>query len=86
MGIIDKKKKVIRKWLFQCAYWRVCESCALKDDCQKEMKTQGIAKDWIAEQIDIAKNGKPDDSDTKKTTFRAHTARAKKPLFSRTRV
>jgi len=63
---IDIRKKVIRKWLFQCAYWRVCESCALKDDCQKEMKTQGIAKDWIAEQITLARNGKDEDADSKK--------------------
>ncbi|PIT85883.1 hypothetical protein COU36_00755 [Candidatus Micrarchaeota archaeon CG10_big_fil_rev_8_21_14_0_10_59_7] len=76
MVAIDKKKKVIRKWLFQCAYWRVCESCALKDDCQKEMKTQGIAKDWIDEQITIARNGGDDGSGDTGPKKLAHMTRA----------
>ncbi|MFA4946127.1 MAG: hypothetical protein WC607_01115 [Candidatus Micrarchaeia archaeon] len=45
------KNKAIRKWLYQCAYWKICNSCALKESCRAEMKKQGIDKNWIHEQI-----------------------------------
>ncbi|OIO27667.1 hypothetical protein COX86_00300 [Candidatus Micrarchaeota archaeon CG_4_10_14_0_2_um_filter_60_11] len=45
------KNKVVRKWLYQCAYWRVCNSCSLKNECLNEMKKQGVEKNWINEQV-----------------------------------
>lgn len=45
------KNKVLRKWLYQCAYWRVCESCSLREECLKEMEKNGIEKPWLQDQI-----------------------------------
>ena len=45
------KNKVLRKWLYQCAYWRFCESCSLRIECLQEMKDNGIEKPWLEDQI-----------------------------------
>lgn len=50
-GTRGYKNKVLRKWLYQCAYWRVCESCSLRKECLKEMEENGIEKPWLEDQI-----------------------------------
>lgn len=50
-GTRGYKNRVLRKWLYQCAYWRVCESCSLRKECLKEMEEHGIEKPWLEDQI-----------------------------------
>ncbi len=40
-----------RKWLYQCAYWRICGSCTMRDHCAKLVKELGVEKSWLTDQI-----------------------------------
>lgn len=44
-------ERVQRKWLYQCAYWRVCGSCSMRDQCAKMVKDFGLKKSWLTDQI-----------------------------------
>jgi len=44
-------ERVQRKWLYQCAYWRICGSCTMRDHCAKLVKELGVEKSWLTDQI-----------------------------------
>ncbi len=44
-------ERVQRKWLYQCAYWRICGSCTMREHCAKLVKDLGIEKSWLTDQI-----------------------------------
>ena len=44
-------ERVQRKWLYQCAYWRICGSCSMREHCAKLVKELGIEKSWLTDQI-----------------------------------
>ena len=47
MRISGEFLKTISKWLFQCAYWRSCESCPQKDSCRKLQERLEVHRAWI---------------------------------------